>query len=445
MPPTQQYSFPILKIDEVLLCLSELSIDAVAADLNEPTPGKVEQIYSQLVELLLDERREDMVQPNFNGMTELEYPELHEQSVSTVAFLRACQRLLTTCGINDFTMEDLTKPDKKKLKRNISAVINFAKFREERLNTYVEFTQETDALEEKKKQLQAENERLVTEWTEASKKKAHEQPEEERLVAENKKREVVVRDLWNEQTKVQEECRVFKSQLHEVQDEIRETKYKLLNAKEEVEQLSLQIVADPKKLKAEVHALSEAKKAEASALKQLESKLFSTSKEHEAVEIADRHMDEVIVIQAECEAQASRLRGARDSVAQLDERHSRDKAEMSELLHSIRSAAQRNQRKREQMERQLEQHNSRQALAEEELAAWKRKLEASNSERSQHERLVEDSAGAVREVKDLLLKAILAHEAEKARIVQQQRQLASQVRCSQDLYAAVFLCTISPC
>eukprot|EP00966_Prymnesium_polylepis_P246852 5708756-Prymnesium_polylepis.1 len=96
-------------------------------------------------------------------MSELEFPELHDESVSTMAFLRACQRLLSTCGISDFTLTDLTKPEYKRLRRNISAVINFAKFREERLTRYVEFTQETDALAANKVALEQENERLLTE------------------------------------------------------------------------------------------------------------------------------------------------------------------------------------------------------------------------------------------------------------------------------------------
>ena len=62
------YSFPILQNREVLLCLNELSIEVVEDDLVHPTPGKVQHVYSQLIELLLNQRREDMMQPAFSGM-----------------------------------------------------------------------------------------------------------------------------------------------------------------------------------------------------------------------------------------------------------------------------------------------------------------------------------------------------------------------------------------
>lgn len=222
-----QYSFPILQNKEIVVVLNELSIETVEDDLVNPTSGKVQLIYQQLIELLLNQRREDWLQPQFAGMAELEFPELHDESVSTAAFLRACQRLLTTCGISDFSLQDLIKPEYKRVRRNISAVINFAKFREERLNKYVEFRQETDGLAAKKLALEQENERLLAEVKRMSSERQQEAPEEQALVAENAEREVVVRELWNRQTAIQQECKGLKTQLQDVQDTVHETKFKV--------------------------------------------------------------------------------------------------------------------------------------------------------------------------------------------------------------------------
>ena len=57
-----QYSFPILKNSEVLLCCNELSIELVEDDLVNPKSVKVQKVYNQLNELLLNEGREDMNQ-----------------------------------------------------------------------------------------------------------------------------------------------------------------------------------------------------------------------------------------------------------------------------------------------------------------------------------------------------------------------------------------------
>jgi len=48
-----------------------------------------------------------------------------------------------TVGITDFNMKDITKPATERLRKILSAVINFAKFREEQLSEFEKFTSET--------------------------------------------------------------------------------------------------------------------------------------------------------------------------------------------------------------------------------------------------------------------------------------------------------------
>jgi hypothetical protein len=44
------------------------------------------------------------------------------------------------CGVHDFSIKDLLTPDPKRVKRHLSAIVNFAKFREERLVIYAELS-----------------------------------------------------------------------------------------------------------------------------------------------------------------------------------------------------------------------------------------------------------------------------------------------------------------
>ena len=57
--PMAQYSYPLLQSDEILTVLRELTIDATSDDLINPTPQKVHVVFSQLVELLLNQKQED--------------------------------------------------------------------------------------------------------------------------------------------------------------------------------------------------------------------------------------------------------------------------------------------------------------------------------------------------------------------------------------------------
>ena len=85
----QSFSFPALRPKEILLCLHELQIPCLEDELQNPTSGKVQHMYGQFIELLLNQRRDDMVSPVFQALEELEFPELHEDSVPTMGFLKA--------------------------------------------------------------------------------------------------------------------------------------------------------------------------------------------------------------------------------------------------------------------------------------------------------------------------------------------------------------------
>ena len=210
-------------------------------------------------------------------------------------------KLLTTSGIADFTLHDVTKPEPKRLRRNLSAVINFVKFHEDRQPGYSALIEKTEGLQQQKAQLEEENERLVTDVGEANRRRLAEEPEEQALRADNSKREVVVRDLFNKQTELHNECQVVKQSLRDVQDQIREAEFQLLEAKEERENLKAQIVPDSRKLKSDISELQASETSEKAQLRSLEVSISQHAKRSEALERAEREIDAAIALQAECE------------------------------------------------------------------------------------------------------------------------------------------------
>ena len=220
------FSFPLLAKEEIKLCLQELNIPCSDEDLTSPKEGTVKLFFSKMIEMLLNKRPEDLEAQHF-AVTEMDHPELHETSIPTIAFLNTCERLLRTCGITDFSLKDLTAPTKQRLRSQISAIINFAKFREEQLPKYQNFTQETDQLTQDKQVLEDENEQLLTELNELKRARQQEAPEVERLTSENAEREVRIKAIWNQQTELQQECQTVKAQLQQVKDELKVTEFQV--------------------------------------------------------------------------------------------------------------------------------------------------------------------------------------------------------------------------
>lgn len=137
------YSFPILQMKEILVCLKELSIPMTKDELKTPTSEKMLVVYEMLVEGLMNLNKDDFRQPPFGALDVLSHPELHESSIPEMSFYKHLLRLMKAAGLHDCTLTHIVNPEYKSTKRILSALINFAKFREERLAIYQEFTTRT--------------------------------------------------------------------------------------------------------------------------------------------------------------------------------------------------------------------------------------------------------------------------------------------------------------
>jgi kinetochore protein Nuf2 len=98
------YSFPVLNDKELVQCLTELAMNCTMDQLNKPTYEFVLPIYENLVTALMGVTREELQQPVFAATDVLEFPELHDESIPAVAFLKHLNRLMLASGIKDFSL-----------------------------------------------------------------------------------------------------------------------------------------------------------------------------------------------------------------------------------------------------------------------------------------------------------------------------------------------------
>lgn len=102
-------AFPILSNQEITLVLKELQIGSplVEAELQAPEKNvhRVRSTLEALAEICTGISREEMNQPAFSGLAVLNYPELHDESIPQLNSLRACAKMMETCGIDDFSIK----------------------------------------------------------------------------------------------------------------------------------------------------------------------------------------------------------------------------------------------------------------------------------------------------------------------------------------------------
>ena len=74
--------------------------------------------------------------------TDCDYPEVHApESYSELTFFTELRKLMDICGYYDFSWRDLYAPESKRLRLQLSAVVNLAKFRQEQLKVYAELNE----------------------------------------------------------------------------------------------------------------------------------------------------------------------------------------------------------------------------------------------------------------------------------------------------------------
>ena len=142
------YSFPLMKMNEIKDCLNALEIKVSESQLNDIENNKslYREILEFLSELCTGVSKEEMAQPAFNGLSELNTPELHDDSIPILHAFKAVCKMMKICGIPDFTIKDYMAPSVKRFRRQLSGIINFAKFREERFTLLQDVSSARDQL-----------------------------------------------------------------------------------------------------------------------------------------------------------------------------------------------------------------------------------------------------------------------------------------------------------
>jgi kinetochore protein Nuf2 len=142
------WSFPLMKMADIKECLNALDMKVTEAQLADVSQNK--QLYRDILEYMAEIctgiTKEEISQPQFNGLQSLNNPELHEESIPYLHAFRAVAKMMKISGITDFSIKDYLQPSAKRLRRQLSGIINFAKFREERFALLQDVSSERERL-----------------------------------------------------------------------------------------------------------------------------------------------------------------------------------------------------------------------------------------------------------------------------------------------------------
>ncbi|PNH12206.1 putative kinetochore protein NUF2 [Tetrabaena socialis] len=242
------FSFPTnITTEEIQQCLSDLQIYVDVNHLTKPTYETVRPYYEQAVIALTGVTREELMQPKFSALSVFEYPELHDESIPTTNFFRHLTKLMMICGVRDFNLNDVFKPDVARLRRNLCALINFAKYRDEKVTLVNELEAGLAAKVAAEQALAAEYEKNVAELRRLQEVRSLRQAEVSAIESETAGTAAQNAQLNKAQAGLQNEVRGLKSHINGLTDQAAEAKITLSSLHAEAEQLQDQIVQSPEK------------------------------------------------------------------------------------------------------------------------------------------------------------------------------------------------------
>jgi len=267
--PIKTDRFPLLDISELSVCLKSCQLNAPEEDLYKPTPIFVQSLFQQIIQIFL------CISPNrirYRQQRALEEDERDEfeESLNLLSLQTILYKFFVDCGVYDFMVTDLTKPEPHRIKRLLSAVVNFARFREEHVLDHEAIMQENNLKFDKFQTILKENKILNKDihFLQTKNNKINENLD--KLNQHNYKVEQELRNLKKIQESLTTEHLNYKTEKSRLIQALEDHNYLLLESKKDLEKMKNYIVESPEIITKIIEDMKNSLKTDQEALNNLE-------------------------------------------------------------------------------------------------------------------------------------------------------------------------------
>lgn len=381
----------------------------------EPAKHKdaVRNLFILLIDATMGIQEQELFTPAPEALArraELPYPEMHEESLGELKFIKTCIRLMSICGISDFGIKDLFNPCSKRLRRHLSAAINFLRFMEDKAPLYAELNKERQT---NVQALNLAKEEHIT--LKAQLDQAQQEHEQDWLATQEAEKECAEIELeitrQNKlQASIRQENNTLKKIINDLMDKIATTTLALQETKAEEQKMMSQVVKSPDRLKRDLKDVTVA----------LESLKKETAKEERKITLTKKKIDnlaraKVELLKAlekleELQMETTKLHELEEEVQAVRKRLSTSAKETNELIEQAEDMQRHITRTEEKIAHQRKQHAVKMEAAHEALETAQKEL--LNVEKERREGMSRVNAA---EAASLALEARIAQDREMHR------------------------------
>ncbi|PKI83804.1 kinetochore-associated Ndc80 complex subunit nuf2 [Malassezia vespertilionis] len=409
-------SFPAVSTEELLSVLNEIGLHVAAEDVVKPQSSMAQKVYTAFLDTLAGTLPESLDAQRDAVVADMEYKEIFSDSVTWLLFFREVRAMMEAATVHDFHLQDLTRPQPKRFKRHMSALVNFFRFRADRLAEFDELVLATEELENKRIALEdgVEEARLAITTTIATRKQ--QEPHVKQLRQENLAHSDKLLELKKEQGKLLAEVDTLKVEKAEAVQKQTDVQYQLQLLAAELNKLHARLVSHPTELRKQLTELHGQMHSDRASLVEHERKAKELRGKMDVLVQLESDLSACIVAMEQVAAELERA---------SREAHALDEAKATIALHEEEQSTL--QRRMEHVENQVQLANTRLERArktlEEQRAASQARMddltarlgEVSRNRRERHA-LAELRNGESADVERELESVLQEHEAHYAKM-----------------------------
>ncbi|AOA61213.1 Kinetochore-associated Ndc80 complex component [Komagataella phaffii CBS 7435] len=317
----KQYIFPILDIKELVMCLQSCGFTASEDLIGRPTREYVQTLLEQVADQYLGISSQVIYKIKENNK--------ENNSVHVVIYLqRIMYQFLKVCGIDDFNIMDIMKPDSNRVLVILSGIVNFARFREEHLIDCESFLNTSEQMVKEYKNLEQSNEKM---------KENIEQLKQgdndiDKINKENKDIENKLKSLISKQEELTQQRLAYKEERINLIEKLRENDELIGNLR----QFNLQLQEESStSIKTRNQALQEQLNQEQTVLSGLELKSRNLSVSIESFSLLNVEVENYLKLMRDVEAEVNKQELLMEKLGKHGEALETDQLKSNELKYRV--------------------------------------------------------------------------------------------------------------
>ena len=437
-------SFPAVKTEELLSVLHEMNLNVTAEDIARPQSAMVQMVFMAFLDTLagvlpemLERRKEDTC----GGM---EHREIFEDGVGWLVFYREVRAMMEAATVHDFHLQDLMRPNAKRFKRHMSALVNFFRFRSDRLAEFDELVAETEDLEGRRLELEEGIDEARRRIEEHTYQRQVDEPEVQRLRDENLRHSDWLLDLKREQGRLLSEVDALKAEKADLVQQQTDVQYQLQIVGTDLSKLQARIVSRPEDIRNSLAEMNAQVRSERSSLAESERKGRALAAKMDVLVQLERDVSAATAAAEQVAAEMERVAHERRAVEEAKAAIAAHEYERSELEHRAEQLDRHVRLASERLERARRGLEERRAASRAKMDAIHARLEAIAGVRRERHALVEVRNGECAELERQLESVLQEHDAHVAKMQLEKDSLSRTATAYMDAVSRVLQHTETP-